>query len=195
MGDEGKTIFDKKDVKKLNYKWLHSQIGMVGQEPILYQGTLADNIGLGYSDEEGDCPQERIIEAAKLANAHEFIQDLPFGYETELGQGGTLLSGGQKQRVAIARALVQKPEVLLLDEATSALDNASGAIVQKTLDKLIMESKLTTVMIAHRLSTVRNMDVIIVVDEGTVVEFGTHENLMKMKGLYYTLVQSSGSGR
>jgi len=193
--DEGKTVFDKKDVRKLNYKWLHSQIGMVGQEPILYQGTLADNIGLGYSDGEGDCPQDRIVEAAKLANAHEFIEGLPFGYSTELGQGGTLLSGGQKQRVAIARALVQKPKVLLLDEATSALDNASEAIVQKTLDKLIMECEMTTVMIAHRLSTVRNMDVIIVVDEGTVVEFGTHENLMKMKGLYYALVQSSGSGR
>ena len=135
---------------------------------------------------------ERIVEAATLANAHDFIMDLPHGYDTELGQGGTLLSGGQKQRIAIARALIQKPKVLLLDEATSALDNKSEAVVQRTLDRLIAESKLTTVMIAHRLSTVRNMDVIVVVDEGKVVEAGSHDELMRLKGLYHALVLTSG---
>ena len=193
--DVGNTIFDKKDVKKLNYRWLHNQMALVGQEPMLFQGTIFDNIALGYNNSKeasGDCTMERIVEAATLANAHDFIMDLPHGYDTELGQGGTLLSGGQKQRIAIARALIQKPKVLLLDEATSALDNKSEAVVQRTLDRLIAESKLTTVMIAHRLSTVRNMDVIVVVDEGKVVEAGSHDELMRLKGLYHALVLTSG---
>merc|ERR1711970_1052460 len=193
--DVGNTIFDKKDAKKLNYRWLHNQMALVGQEPMLFQGTIFDNIALGYNNSKeasGDCTMERIVEAATLANAHDFIMDLPHGYDTELGQGGTLLSGGQKQRIAIARALIQKPKVLLLDEATSALDNKSEAVVQRTLDRLIAESKLTTVMIAHRLSTVRNMDVIVVVDEGKVVEAGSHDELMRLKGLYHALVLTSG---
>ncbi|WZN59991.1 ABC transporter [Chloropicon roscoffensis] len=196
--DVGNTIFDKKDVKKLNYRWLHNQMALVGQEPMLFQGTIFDNIALGYNNSKeasGDCTMERIVEAATLANAHDFIMDLPHGYDTELGQGGTLLSGGQKQRIAIARALIQKPKVLLLDEATSALDNKSEAVVQRTLDRLIAESKLTTVMIAHRLSTVRNMDVIVVVDEGKVVEAGSHDELMRLKGLYHALTKSSEERR
>ena len=132
------------------------------------------------------------MEAARLANADSFISDLPSGYDTQIGPGGTLLSGGQKQRVAIARAIICKPKVLLLDEATSALDSKSEKIVQQCLDNLIENSQLTTVMIAHRLSTVRNMDVIVVVDGGKVVEVGSHENLMKTKGLYFSLVQASG---
>ncbi|QDZ23213.1 ABC transporter [Chloropicon primus] len=196
--DDGKVSFDKRDVRKLNYGWLHNHIALVGQEPVLFGShSIAENIAMGYNNRLGvrgaRCPMDEIVKAATLANAHDFIQDLPFGYDTQLGAGGTLLSGGQKQRIAIARALIQKPKVLLLDEATSALDTASEAVVQKTLDRLIMECEMTTVVIAHRLSTVRNMDVIFVVDEGKVVESGSHDDLIKLRGLYHALVQSSGS--
>ena len=124
-------------------------------------------------------------------NADSFISDLPSGYDTQIGPGGTLLSGGQKQRVAIARAIICKPKVLLLDEATSALDSTSEAVVQEALDKLMQESNLTTVMIAHRLSTVRHMTKILGIEKGQVVEVGTHDDLMSKEGVYYSLVQAS----
>ena len=124
-------------------------------------------------------------------NADSFISDLPSGYDTQIGPGGTLLSGGQKQRVAIARAIICKPKVLLLDEATSALDSTSEAVVQEALDKLMQESNLTTVMIAHRLSTVRHMTKILVIEKGQVIEVGTHDDLMSKEGVYYSLVQAS----
>ena len=185
---KGQVLFDKVDIQNLNYQWMHSQIGMVGQEPVLFKGTVAENISFGAA---GGASMEEIADAARLANADGFIRDLPLGYDTDVGPGGALLSGGQKQRVAIARAIICKPKVLLLDEATSALDSTSEAVVQEALDKLMQESNLTTVMIAHRLSTVRHMTKILVIEKGQVIEVGTHDDLMSKEGVYYSLVQAS----
>ena len=185
---EGSITLDGVDIKKLNVKWLRSQLGLVSQEPVLFQGTVADNICYG----KFDATQAEVEEAARNANAHKFITErLNDGYETEVGQGGSKLSGGQKQRVAIARALIKKPSVLLLDEATSALDNESEKVVQAALDKIMNEGQMTTVVIAHRLSTIRNADKIAVVYEGTISEEGTHDQLLSNQGLYASLVMSS----
>ena len=183
----GSVMLDGVDIKTLNLKWLRQQIGLVGQEPVLFVGTVAENIGYG---KEG-ATQEDIEEAAKNANAHGFIKsDLPEGYATEVGQGGGKLSGGQKQRVAIARALVRKPSVLLLDEATSALDAESEHIVQTAIDAMIEQSSMTVLLIAHRLSTVRNADRICVIKGGKLAEAGTHAELIaRVDGEYSKLVQ------
>ena len=169
-------------MKELNLKWLRSQIGVVSQEPVLFDTTIAENICYGRED----ATMEDIIEAAKNANAHNFISKLPDGYDTDVGEGGTQLSGGQKQRIAIARALVSNPRILLLDEATSALDTESEAIVQEALDKA--RKGRTTIVIAHRLSTIQTADLIAAIDGGRVVEMGSHEQLMDKKGLYFDLV-------
>ena len=146
----GSISLDGVDIRTLNLKWLRTQIGLVAQEPVLFQGTVAENIRYG----QADATQEQVEEAAALANAHTFItQDLSGGYDTEVGLGGSKLSGGQKQRVAIARGLIKKPAVLLLDEATSALDTKSEKIVQKALDHIASTMTLTTIIVAHRLST------------------------------------------
>ena len=186
----GQVLFDGVDIKTLNVKWLRAQLGYVGQEPVLFNGTVRDNIG--YGKPGGGATQEEIEDAAKMANAHGFITDsLADGYETSVGQGGGALSGGQKQRVAIARAIIRRPAVLLLDEATSALDNESERIVQAALDGLMAKQKRTTIVIAHRLSTIRNADKIAVIDKGKVVEEGTHDELVDKMGLYYGLMQAS----
>merc|ERR1712224_534186 len=170
--------------KTLNVGWLRSQIGLVSQEPVLFQGTVAQNIAYG---KEG-ATQAEIEEAAKLANAHEFItQNLQGGYQCEVGLQGGKLSGGQKQRVAIARALISRPKILLLDEATSALDNQSEAVVQQALDDIMQNQSFTTIVIAHRLSTIVNADQIVVLNEGKFVEKGTHEQLLSKGGLYQGL--------
>ena len=166
---DGVVMLDGVDIKTLNVKWLRSQLGLVGQEPVLFSGSVADNIQYG---KEG-ATREEIEAAATSANAHTFImENLANGYDTDVGQGGGKLSGGQKQRVAIARAIIKKPVILLLDEATSALDNESERIVQAALDEIMTKQKRTTVVIAHRLSTIRNADKIAVVREGKVVEEG-----------------------
>jgi len=187
----GSVSLDGVDIKKLSVKWLRQQLGLVGQEPTLFIGSVAENIGYG---KEGATRAE-IEEAAQHANAHKFIMnDLAEGYETQVGQGGGKLSGGQKQRVAIARALVRKPSVLLLDEATSALDNESERIVQAALDEIMSKQKRTTVVIAHRLSTIKNSDKIAVVSKGTIVEEGGHDGLVALGGIYANLLSAQADG-
>jgi len=186
----GAIFLDDTDLKTLNVRWLRSQLGLVGQEPVLFQGTVAQNIAYGMTDKEAS--RAEIEEAAKMANAHGFVTaDLGDGYNTDVGLKGGKLSGGQKQRVAIARAIIKKPSVLLLDEATSALDNESERIVQAALDEIMSKQKRTTVVIAHRLSTIRTADKIAVVKEGAIVEEGTHDTLLANQGLYTNLVMSS----
>ena len=176
------------DVKELDLGWLREHLGVVNQEPVLFNTTIAENIGFG---KEG-ATMEEIEEAAKRANAFGFITELPNGFSTVVGERGTQLSGGQKQRVAIARALVRNPKILLLDEATSALDTESERVVQEALDKA--HEGRTTITVAHRLSTIQNADVIVVMDRGRVVEMGVHSELITTGGLYYHLVNTQVGG-
>jgi len=185
----GSLNIDGVDIKTMNVKWLRQQLGLVGQEPVLFEGTVAENIAHGKLGST----QDEIEEAARAANAHTFItNDLGDGYKTEVGLRGGKLSGGQKQRVAIARALVRKPSIMLLDEATSALDNESEKVVQAALDEIMSKQKRTTITIAHRLSTIRNADAIAVVQAGKVVEQGTHDELLGIgrRGVYFGLVEA-----
>ncbi|MED6267613.1 Multidrug resistance protein 1, partial [Characodon lateralis] len=179
---EGSVSIDGHDIRSLNVCYLRGTIGVVSQEPILFATTIAENIRYGRPD----VTQEEIKQAAKEANAYEFIMNLPDKFETLVGDRGTQMSGGQKQRIAIARALVRKPKILLLDEATSALDAESETIVQAALDKV--RQGRTTLIVAHRLSTIRNADVIAGFQKGNVVELGTHSELMEKRGVYHTLV-------
>uniref|UniRef100_A0A8C9NBQ8 ATP binding cassette subfamily B member 1 n=1 Tax=Serinus canaria TaxID=9135 RepID=A0A8C9NBQ8_SERCA len=181
---DGELFFDGKTAKALNIQWLRAQIGIVSQEPILFDFTIAENIA--YGDNSRQVSFEEIVSAAKQANIHSFIDSLPDKYNTRVGDKGTQLSGGQKQRIAIARALVRKPQILLLDEATSALDTESEKIVQEALDKA--REGRTCIVIAHRLSTIQNADKIAVVQNGRVTEQGTHQQLLAEKGVYYSLV-------
>lgn len=186
----GEIVFDDIDAKTLNIQWLRSHIGIVSQEPILFDFTIAENIA--YGDNSREVSHEEIISAAKAANIHSFIDSLPEKYNTRVGDKGTQLSGGQKQRIAIARALIRKPQILLLDEATSALDTESEKIVQEALDKA--REGRTCIVIAHRLSTIQNADKIAVIQNGKVIEQGTHQQLLAEKGFYYSLVNvQSGS--
>jgi len=180
----GEVLLDGHNVKDLNIHFLREQIGMVGQEPVLFAESIMDNIKRGIP-KGMNVTNEQIYTVAKMANAHDFISALPEGYNTMVGDRGAALSGGQKQRVAIARALVRNPKVLLLDEATSALDSESEKIVQDALDKAAKGR--TTIVIAHRLSTIQNADEICVIMRGRIAERGTHEELMEKKGFYYTL--------
>ena len=185
----GTITLDGTEIHSLNVRWLRSQMGYVGQEPVLFQGTVSQNIAYGKG---GDATQVEVEEAAKMANAHGFITEaLGQGYATQVGLGGSKLSGGQKQRVAIARAIIKQPKVLLLDEATSALDNESERIVQAALDEIMTKHKRTTIVIAHRLSTIRSADKIAVVNEGVIKETGTHEELLAMHGMYVNLVMAA----
>ncbi|XP_063789643.1 bile salt export pump-like [Pseudophryne corroboree] len=179
---DGKVTLDGHDIRTLNIPWLRSLIGIVEQEPVLFATTIAENIKYGRDG----VTMDDIITAAKEANAYNFIMDLPQQFNTLVGEGGGQMSGGQKQRIAIARALIRNPRILLLDMATSALDNESESVVQEALNKV--RSGRTTISIAHRLSTVRNADIIVGFDGGRAVEMGTHEELLKIKGVYFTLV-------
>ncbi|XP_030541530.1 ABC transporter B family member 13-like isoform X2 [Rhodamnia argentea] len=178
----GQILLDGHDLKALQLKWLREQMGLVSQEPALFATTIAANIQFGKADAEMD----QVVEAAKASNAHSFIQKLPDGYYTQVGEGGTQLSGGQKQRIAIARAMLRNPKILLLDEATSALDAESELVVQQALDRIM--TNRTTIIIAHRLSTVRDVDCIVVLKNGQVVESGNHSELLSKGGDYATLV-------
>jgi len=180
--NEGSILVDDTDLRSLDASWFRRHIGVVSQEPRLFGMSVRDNIAYGTPD----ATQADIEAAARDANAHDFITQLPKGYDTVVTD--KLLSGGQKQRVALARALVRNPRLLILDEATSALDAESEAQVQGALDAAMAERKRTVVVIAHRLSTVRNADLTIVIDKGTIKETGTHAELMAAKGIYYSLV-------
>lgn len=198
---EGTILLDGRDIKDLNVRWLRSQIGLVSQEPVLFAATIGENIAMGLASTTSDSStvtQEQIETAAKLANAHDFIMRLPAKYNTMVGEKGISLSGGQKQRVAIARAIVREPKILVLDEATSALDAESERVVQAALNDLMDKTKMTTLVIAHRLSTVRRADKIVVLAQGCVVEEGTHDQLLKINGgVYknlYTIQEGTESG-
>jgi ABC-type multidrug transport system fused ATPase/permease subunit len=182
---QGDVMIGGVDVRQLSMERLREQVGVVSQDPALFQTSIAENIGLGSGDVS---PQESIVAAATAANAHDFITKLPQGYKTVVGSRGSQLSGGQRQRVAIARALVRNPKILLLDEATSALDTESERLVQEALDKA--REGRTTIIIAHRLSTVRRADTIIVMETGSVAEIGSHDELLKNEGVYYNLVHA-----
>jgi len=187
----GKILLDGVDIKELDVMWLRAQIGLVEQEPVLFSGSVHDNIASGSPTSEAS--REKVIEAAKIANAHEFIMNMPQGYDSDVGVGGSLVSGGQKQRIAIARAIVHEPKILLLDEATSALDNESERLVQSALDAVIANGKQrSTIVIAHRLSTIRNATRIYLLENesgvGSVVaESGSHDELMRKGGKYELL--------
>ena len=189
----GSVFFDGYDVKDLNLRWLRQQISLVSQEPTLFGTTIYGNIAHGligskYENESEQVQTEMIEKAAKMANAHDFITNLPEGYDTNVGERGFLLSGGQKQRIAIARAMVCDPKVLLLDEATSALDTKSEGVVQAALD--VAAKGRTTIVIAHRLSTIKTADNIVVMSQGKIIEQGTHDQLLENKDAYYSLVEA-----
>ncbi|CAM4783949.1 unnamed protein product [Rotaria magnacalcarata] len=179
----GSIRIDGKETKEYNLKWLREHIGVVNQEPVLFHKTIRENILFGFDL----ATNEQIHQAAKMANAHDFIMALPNKYETLVGERGAALSGGQKQRIAIARALLRDPRILLLDEATSSLDNESEKIVQEALERA--SQNRTTLVIAHRLSTIRRADKIIVMQKGEIVEEGDHESLMNIQGLYFNLAK------
>ncbi|KAM9387494.1 ATP-binding cassette sub-family B member 5 [Phaethornis superciliosus] len=183
---QGEITLDGRDIRTLNVKWLRENIGIVSQEPVLFATTIAENIRYGRED----ISDAEIEQAAKEANAFDFISRLPDKFNTMVGERGAQLSGGQKQRIAIARALARNPKILLLDEATSALDTQSESIVQAALDKA--RTGRTTIVIAHRLSTIRTADTIAGFEKGIVVEQGTHSELMLQKGVYYSLVMQQG---
>ncbi|MCR5797343.1 MAG: ABC transporter ATP-binding protein/permease [Eubacterium sp.] len=175
---KGKITIDGLDIRDVKLKSLRDNIGIVQQDVYLFAGTIFDNIKYGRSD----ATDEEVIEAAKLANAHEFIMSLPDGYHTDIGQRGVKLSGGQKQRISIARVFLKNPPILIFDEATSALDNESENIVKESLEKLAFNR--TTFVIAHRLSTIQNAEKILVLTENGIEESGTHEELIKKNGIY-----------
>jgi len=183
---EGSILYDGVDIKQVASENLRQQIGIVSQESILFNATINENIAFGMND----ASQEEIMNAAKIANAHDFIENLDNGYNTNIGERGNKLSGGQRQRISIARAILKNPPILILDEATSALDTESEHLVQQALDNLMRDR--TSLVIAHRLSTIKNADNILVLSKGEIIEQGTHEALLQQKGMYFRLSSLQG---
>lgn len=186
----GRIKFDNDDLKALTPRHYRRQIALVQQEPILYQGTVRENITMGL---DGPATHSQIEKACRDANIFDFVSSLPEGFATLCGARGTQLSGGQRQRIAIARALIREPRLLLLDEATSALDTESERVVQAALEKA--SSGRTTIAVAHRLSTIKEADMIMVFDKGRIVERGRHGELVSRKGMYYQMCLGQGLDR
>jgi ATP-binding cassette subfamily B (MDR/TAP) protein 1 len=186
----GSVFIDGVDIKELDTEWLHQNVAIVNQEPVLFATSIRRNITYAVGDHA--VSMDQVIQAAKAANAHDFISSLPDGYDTMIGERGVSMSGGQKQRIAIARAMLQNSSILILDEATSALDTEAEALVQAALDRLMVNK--TSIVIAHRLSTVKDCDVIVVMKQGEAMEMGTHDELLQnTNGLYYKLAQKQMS--
>lgn len=183
---DGGIYLDDTDIRDIKISTLRSKIGIVSQESILFNGTIAENICFG----KPEATREEIVEAAKIANAHRFIEELEKGYDTQIGERGNKLSGGQKQRISIARAVLKNPDILILDEATSALDTESEKLVQEALNKLMADR--TSLVIAHRLSTIINADEILVLSKGEIIERGTHHELLSKGGTYAYLSSLQG---
>ncbi|MCP4406097.1 MAG: ATP-binding cassette domain-containing protein [bacterium] len=181
---EGRIVLDGTDTRDVSFQSLRKQLGIVTQDVILFHDTAANNIAYGMEE----CPLEQIVQAAKVANAHEFIEKLPEGYGTPIGERGTRLSGGQRQRLAIARAILKNPPIIILDEATSSLDSESEKLVQEAIANLM--KKRTTLVIAHRLSTIQKAEKIIVLDQGRLIESGTHQELLGRNGVYARLYET-----
>lgn len=186
--ERGRLLIDGIDLAQVEPAWLRRQIGVVLQENFLFNGSVRENI----ATVDPGAPMERIVQVAKLAGAHEFILELPEGYDTNVGERGTALSGGQRQRIAIARALLINPRILIFDEATSALDYQSERIIQDNLQQICQGR--TVFIIAHRLSTVRNADLLVVVEKGRIIEQGSHQQLLTQKGAYYNLYMQQEGG-
>jgi subfamily B ATP-binding cassette protein MsbA len=180
--NSGEILLDGINIKDLTKESLRDLIGLVTQESILFHDTVNNNIQLGVES----ASMEQVIQSAKIANAHEFIIDLPKKYDTNIGDSGNTLSGGQRQRLSIARAVLKNPPIMILDEATSALDTESEQLVQSALENMMKNR--TSVVIAHRLSTVQKADLIVVMQKGKIVEQGKHQELLNKKGVYYNLV-------
>ncbi|CAF3832934.1 unnamed protein product [Rotaria sp. Silwood1] len=182
---QGRIYLDGVNIRNLNIQWLRSCLGLVNQEPVLFNMTIAENIAYGRENTS----IEDIINAAIKANIHHFIQQLPEGYKTKVGMKGCQLSCGEKQRIALARTFIRQPKILLLDEATSAMDSYNEQIIQDALEKADTDDPTrTTLIISHRLSTIRPCDMICILDKGYIVEGGTHEDLMKRRGVYYEMI-------
>ncbi|MEL6325465.1 MAG: peptidase domain-containing ABC transporter, partial [Cyanobacteria bacterium J06626_23] len=186
--NSGRILIDKYDISKVELYSLRQQVGIVPQDSLLFEGTVQENIALTNPAAETDA----IIEAAKIACAHEFIMELPVGYNSRVGERGSSLSGGQRQRIAIARTILQNPRLLILDEATSALDYDTEAQVSANLMK--WAKGRTVFFITHRLGALRHADKILVMEKGAIVEIGTHDELNDLKGRYYCLLQQQGNG-
>jgi subfamily B ATP-binding cassette protein MsbA len=183
---KGRVLLDGQDIQSFKQKSYRNLIGLISQDAILFNDSIRSNIAFGVEH----ASEEEILQAAKVANAHDFILETEAGYDTVIGDRGMKLSGGQRQRLTIARAVLKNPEILILDEATSALDSESERLVQDALEKVMKHR--TSIVIAHRLSTIQHCDKIIVMSEGSIVESGRHDELLEMSGIYKKLVELQG---